>query len=335
MNRHSDRQGLSTPLLSLLDEHLGRGDQALLFINRRGFAPALFCSECATTEECDRCDARMTIHARIGRLRCHHCGAERPLRWACSDCGAERIAVGSGTQRVTDELANLYPDQQIVRLDRDALTDRDKLSEILAQIESGRAQIIVGTQLLVKGHDFPGVTLVGVLNADQGLFGADFRAEERLAQTIIQVAGRAGRRDRPGEVVVQTHFPLHPLLEHLLEADYAGFVKRALAERAATRWPPYSHLAVWRSEAGKRELVLKFLARLKRFADGVGLAVRVLGPSMETMERRSGRYRGQLLFEARGRTPLHALIRSCLPEIRGWPETRRVRWSIDVDPVEL
>ena len=204
MNKHATREGLSTPLLAAIDAHLQHGNQVLLFLNRRGFAPALFCTQCQQVEECERCDARLTVHARIGVLRCHHCGHERALRWACPRCGHERLAVGAGTQRVTDTLHALYPDRRIARLDRDVTSKTGALDAVLADVASGSTEILVGTQMLTKGHDFPKVTLVGILNADQGLFGTDFRSDERLAQTIVQGAGRAGRRERTGEVVIHT-----------------------------------------------------------------------------------------------------------------------------------
>ncbi|HUF74160.1 MAG TPA: primosomal protein N' [Gammaproteobacteria bacterium] len=335
LNQHAVRQGLSTPLLSAMEQHLGRGDQALLFINRRGFAPVLFCASCEKASECRRCDSRMTVHARAGELRCHHCGSHEPLHWTCPDCGSERIGVGAGTERVTSELEQLYPAHAIARLDRDAVSGRDSLERVLDEIESGRASIIVGTQLLTKGHDFPNVTLVGVLNADQGLFGTDFRSEERLAQTVIQVAGRAGRRDRPGEVLIQTHHPNHPLLRELISGDYGAFAERALAERRATAWPPFSRLAVFRAEARERDRVFAFLGRLARHSAKSAHGVRVLGPAPDRMERRDGRFRGQLLLQSGRRDRLHVAIRSCLDVATGWPEARRVRWSIDVDPVEL
>ncbi|MGD8339386.1 MAG: primosomal protein N' [Gammaproteobacteria bacterium] len=335
LNHHAMRRGLSTPLLTAMRQHLDQGNQVLLFINRRGFAPVLFCPECEQASECRRCDARMTVHAGAGQLRCHHCGSREPLQWTCPDCGAERIGVGAGTERVTAELGALFPEFTIARLDRDVISGRQALGDALAEIESGRAQIIVGTQLLTKGHDFPSVTLVGVLNADQGLFGADFRSEERLAQTIVQVAGRAGRRELRGEVLIQTHYPNHPLLQNLLTTDYGAFAEHALAERRATGWPPFSHLAVFRAESGGRESVFRFLEKLKRHCDPTAPGVRILGPTADWMERRDARYRAQLLLQSDQRSKLHALIESCLDVLPGWPETRRVRWAIDVDPAEL
>jgi primosomal protein N' (replication factor Y) len=335
LNRHAVRHGLSTPLLAAMDRHLGQGRQVLLFINRRGFAPALFCPGCETTTECDRCDARMTVHSGAGQIRCHHCGRTERLRWACPACGGERIAVGAGTERITTEIEALYPELAVARLDRDAVTGREALGQALARIESGEARIIVGTQLLTKGHDFPDVTLVGVLNADQGLFGTDFRSEERLAQTIVQVAGRAGRREQRGEVLIQTHYPGHPLLERLLSRDYGAFAEHALAERRATGWPPYSHLAVFRAEAASRDRVFALLNRLRRHCMPEPPGLRVLGPTSDWMERREGRYRAQLLLRASDRQALHATIAVCVEALMGWRESRRLRWSIDVDPAEL
>jgi primosomal protein N' (replication factor Y) len=318
-----------------MDQHLERGNQVLLFINRRGFAPVLFCPGCEKTSDCARCDARMTVHSSAGQLRCHYCGTREALSWTCPACGNERIGVGAGTERVTNELEALYPDRKIVRLDRDAVSGRDALGSRLAEIESGDAQIIVGTQLLTKGHDFPSVTLVGVLNADQGLFGTDFRSEERLAQTIVQVAGRAGRRDVRGEVLIQTHYPNHPLLQNLITRDYRAFAEHALAERRATNWPPFSYLAAFRAEARNRDHVHVFLGRLKRSLGDNCATLRVLGPTPDWMERRDGRFRASLLLLSGNRPELHRAIRSCLESLAGWPESRRVRWSVDVDPAEL
>jgi primosomal protein N' (replication factor Y) len=335
LNQHASRNGLSTPLLAAIEQHLDAGNQIMLFLNRRGFAPVLFCTECGVAEECRRCDSRMTIHASTGRLRCHHCGAERALSWACPTCGTERVAVGAGTQRVTEELRALYPTAGIGRLDRDSTSRRGGLASVLADVESGRIRILVGTQMLVKGHDFPNVTLVGVLNADQGLFGTDFRSNERLAQTIIQVSGRAGRATQPGEVLIQTHYPKHPLFDCLREQDYARFAELALGERRSAGWPPFSHLVLWRAQAASRVAAFDFLTRLAGVARAGRKDVEVHGPAAAAMERRGGRYRAQVLLQSEARTPLHELVSTLAAEVRRWPEARKVRWAIDVDPVEL
>ena len=336
LKQHASRQALSTPLVASIGEHLAAGNQVLLFLNRRGFAPALFCPECREALQCARCDARLTVHARAGVLRCHHCGAERKLEWVCRTCGGERIAVGAGTQRVDDELAALFPDARIARLDRDVTSRKGALAAVLGEVASGRTDILIGTQMLTKGHDFPRVTLVGVLNADQGLFGTDPRSHERLAQTILQVSGRAGRADRPGEVVIQTHYPEHPLLRCLLAHDYAAFASLALVERREASWPPYSHLAAWRADAVEREPAYALLKKVRSVASRAGTGeVAILGPAPQPMERKDGRYRAQLLFRSAQRAPLHELVRRTLLALRGAAETRRARLGLDIDPLEL
>ena len=336
LKQHASRQALSTPLVAAVGEHLAAGNQVLLFLNRRGFAPALFCPECKDALQCTRCDARLTVHARAGVLRCHHCGAERKLEWVCKTCGGERIAVGAGTQRVDDELAALFPGARIGRLDRDVTHRKGALAAVLDEVASGRTDILIGTQMLTKGHDFPRVTLVGVLNADQGLFGTDPRAHERLAQTILQVSGRAGRADRPGEVVIQTHYPEHPLLRCLLAHDYAAFASLELAERREAGWPPYAYLAAWRADATEREPAYALLNKVRAIAGRLAAGeVAILGPAPQPMERKEGRYRAQLLFRCAQRGPLHDLLRRTLLDLRGSPEARRARLAVDVDPLEL
>tara|TARA_B110000196_G_scaffold101309_1_gene88073 strand:- start:889 stop:3072 length:2184 start_codon:yes stop_codon:yes gene_type:complete len=335
MNVHAARHGLSTPLITAIERHLSLNQQVLLFLNRRGFAPVLLCTECGTVEECDRCDARMTLHARIGQLRCHHCARTRPLTWGCGICATERIAVGTGTQRVTDELQALFPEIKIARLDRDVTSNKGSLETVLADVEHGKTQIVVGTQMLTKGHDFPKVTLVGVLSADQGLFGTDFRCSEKLAQMLLQVAGRAGRRDQPGEVFIQSHYPAHPLLATLAEQNYDAFVDLALAEREATAWPPFSHLIVWRAEATNKKTAQKFLECVASAARTMTDGITILGPAAPSMEKRGNRFRTQLLFQHSSRKTLHDLTRNMLQLVLDWPQARRIRWSIDVDPAEL
>ncbi|MDE0000673.1 MAG: primosomal protein N' [Rhodospirillaceae bacterium] len=334
MNRHAVRQGLSTPLVTAIRRHLDADCQVLLFLNRRGFAPVLLCPTCGTAEDCGRCDARMTIHAASGRLRCHHCGRTHALSWVCAACGSERVAVGAGTQRITGELATLFPDARIARLDRDAATRRGGIDTVLAGVARGETQILVGTQMLTKGHDFPRVTLVGVLNADQGLFGTDYRSTERFAQILLQVAGRAGRRELAGEVFIQSHYPQHPLLRRLAGQDYSDFARLALAERRAAGWPPFSHLILWRAEATRRPPAHAFLEQVAAAARPRAAQVDVLGPAPAPMERRGGRYRAQLLLQSRYRPVLHRLMAELAPLVRTWPAARRVRWSVDVDPIE-
>ncbi|HET7609942.1 MAG TPA: helicase-related protein, partial [Gammaproteobacteria bacterium] len=243
--------------------------------------------------------------------------------------------VGAGTQRVGDELRSLFPAARIARLDRDSTSRKGELDAVLNDVETGNVDILVGTQMLTKGHDFPRVTLVGVLNADQGLFGTDPRSHERLAQTILQVAGRAGRADLPGEVVIQTHHPGHPLLACLVDGDYTAFATLALTERREAAWPPFAHLALWHAEASRREGALAFLEQVRLAAGAERSSVAVLGPAPLAMERKSGRYRAQLLFRSVERAPLHRLVERTLLAVRGSPAARRARWSVDIDPLEI
>ena len=231
----------------------------LVFLNRRGYAPTLLCTACGWVAPCKDCDARLTVHRTADRLRCHHCGADAPLPPRCPQCGFAVKPVGQGTERIEETLAKLFQDASLVRLDRDVVRKRGDMESVMERMHSGEARILVGTQMVTKGHHFPNVTLVVVLNADQGLFSTDFRAPERLAQTMMQVAGRAGRGEKPGEVLIQTEFPEHPLLNHLLTAGYDGFAAAALDERSQAAWPPFSRLAAIRDSAPTAEAALEFL----------------------------------------------------------------------------
>jgi primosomal protein N' (replication factor Y) (superfamily II helicase) len=333
---HEQRHGIATPSARAMERHLGAGGQVLLYLNRRGFAPTLFCPGCGFAAACSKCDARLTVHLRSHDLICHHCGARAPTPFACPRCASELRPVGQGTERIEDALDELFRGVPVVRIDRDTVKGRGQIEAALLRVHSGDARILVGTQMLTKGHDFPDVTLVVVLNADQGLFGSDFRASERLAQSIVQVAGRAGRASRPGEVLIQTAYPEHPLLSRLLEAGYDGFARAALEERSAAHWPPFSRLAVLRAEGRSRELSFGFLDAARAASRGCTRGgVRIQGPAPAVMERRAGRHRAQLLLEAAQRAPLQRLLGEWLPIVEALPDARRVRWSIDVDPLDV
>jgi len=346
------RDGLSPPLLEAMERHLATDGQVMLFLNRRGYAPVLFCTECGWLAECGRCDARMTLHQARNKLCCHHCGTETRTPAECPECHSEIKPVGQGTERIEETLNGYFPDARVARIDRDATRSRGTLDAILEDMRSGATRILVGTQMLTKGHDFPGVTLVGVLNADQGLFGTDFRSDERLAQTILQVAGRAGRRDRPGEVLIQTAYPDHPLLQDLISGGYDAFSSAALDQRQLAGWPPFSYLALIRAEAHQRDQANAFLQHCRALAEelagelaenqtkklGEKLAkpeIRILGPAPAPMEKRAGRYRAQLLLQSGQRSVLHELLSGLLAGIEQSRRARSVRWSVDVDPVEL
>ena len=336
LRMHEARHGIATPCVLSIERHLGAGGQVLLYLNRRGFAPALFCPGCGWAAPCSACDARLTVHLKSHRLVCHHCGAEEPVPYACPRCATELKPVGQGTERIEDALDEFFPGVPVVRIDRDTVRGRGEIEAALKRVHGGEARILVGTQMLTKGHDFPDVTLVVVLNADQGLFGTDFRASERLAQSIVQVAGRAGRASRPGEVLIQTACPEHPLLVRLLAGGYEAFAAAALEERAQARWPPFSHLAVLRAESADRAAALSFLESARGLALGLGpRGVELLGPAPAAMERRAGRYRAQLLIEAGRRGTLKRLLDELMPLVEALPAGRRVRWSIDVDPLDV
>ena len=328
--------GLSDPLREAIHEHLKASGQALIFLNRRGFAPTLICASCGHIAGCDRCDSRLTVHAHSNQLRCHHCGATRSLDTHCGECGEIVKPLGEGTQRLEKALREQFPGHSITRVDSDSTKRKGAMHEALEQATEGGADILVGTQMLSKGHHFPKLSLVGIVNADQGLFGTDFRSAERMAQSIVQVSGRAGRESRRGEVLIQTAFPEHPFWATLIAGGYGRVAEEALAEREITRWPPFTRLALIRSAAHRQSDALEFLeiAR-KAAADRADETLRILGPVDAPMARRAGRYRAQLLLQSSDRHALHALLRELRPALEQEPMARKVRWSIDVDPIEL
>jgi primosomal protein N' (replication factor Y) len=338
MRRLKLSDGLSLPLREAIAARLQRQEQSLLFLNRRGFAPVWMCYDCGWLAPCRRCDAQLTLHQQRGKLLCHHCGAEQEVNTRCPVCqGANLHPLGAGTERVESALERFFPQARIVRIDRDSTRRKGALEEKLARVYDGSADILVGTQMLSKGHDFPNVTLVGILNADQGLYGTDFRSGERLFQLIMQVAGRAGRADKPGEVLIQTWHPQHPLFAALARHDFHGFAEFALAERRETGYPPYSYLALLRAESPRPGMALAFLAEAR--ALGLALppaaAVQLLAPVPAPMERRAGRYRAQLLVQSTARVPLHDFLRRWLLQLGQAPLAKKVRWTLDVDPVDM
>jgi len=326
--------GISDQLFKKIEEHLSRQGQVLLFLNRRGYAPLLMCHECGWTTACQRCDANMTLHHHNQRLRCHHCGYEKAAPTSCPDCGHESLYIpGAGTERIEVALTEKFPAVVISRIDRDTTRRKGELDKKLDQARSGEAQILIGTQMLAKGHDFPNVTLVGILNADQGLFSADFRGTEHMAQLIIQVSGRAGRGEKAGEVIIQTHHPEHPLLHSLLETGYSGFAKTALIERKQASFPPFSYMVIVRCESVQKENGIEFLKQCRESLNFQG--VELFGPLPAPMERRAGRYRWQLILLSAERKNLHAILKHWVPEIHKLKTANKVRWSIDVDPQDM
>ncbi len=331
------KAGLSEPLLKALESCVESGEQAILFINRRGFAPSFLCRACGWVATCDRCDANMVLHRPEERLICHHCGSRRPAPSHCPQCAADDFSYrGLGTQRVAETLSTRFPAVRLYRVDRDSTRRKGSFEALLESMHRGETDIVVGTQMVAKGHHFPNVTLVGVVDADAGLFSVDFRAGERMAQLLLQVAGRAGRGEKPGRVMIQTHHPDHPLLRALMESGYGAFADNALAERAEAALPPFAHMALLRAEAPKTEACERFLRAALEHGEDLGLeSIRLLGPVPAPMARRAGRYRWQLFVESETRKPLHHFLRSWLPLLQRLPSARRVRWSLDVDPQEV
>ena len=330
------RDGLSRELRDALAARLAAGEQSLLFINRRGFAPSLKCAACAWESECPRCSARLVVHRAPERLRCHHCGhVERPPR-ACPECGnVDLLPVGFGTQRLEQTIRALYPTARVARVDRDTTRAKDAFADVRQRVEDRELDILVGTQMLAKGHDFPRLTLVGVLGADNALYSADFRATERLAALLMQVAGRAGRAELPGTVIVQTDFPDHPVYRALATHDYDRFADELLRERDAAQLPPASHVALLVAEAHARADVDRFLddaVDRARAVQGSADVVEVFPPVPPTMARRAGFERGQVLVQSLRRAALHAFLPQWRDAVAASPASTRVRWALDVDP---
>ena len=340
LGREPVAQGIAGAMLKAIGERLERGEQSLIFINRRGYAPVLSCEACGWAAGCERCTARMVVHAaaagtrRHGSLRCHHCGAEAPLPRACPTCGnVDLKPLGRGTQRVEETLAAHFPQARVVRIDRDSARRRGELARVLEGVQRGEADILVGTQLLAKGHDFPGLTLVGVLNADSALLSTDYRAPERLFAVLAQVAGRAGRRERPGEVIIQTRYPGHPLFAALGRHDFAGFADGQLADRKSAGFPPFVFEAALRAEAAKLDTAMQFLRDAAASVEAPA-EVRVYDPVAHVITRRAGFERAQLVMQSESRAALQHYL-AALSEKLFAEAPRQVRWHLDVDPIEF
>ena len=327
---------LSKQLIHALRGCLEQKQQALLFVTRRGYAPVLMCHHCGWIADCRHCNAHLTLHLDDGRLHCHHCGATQKHHRTCPACKETELrSLGHGTERIEESLARHFPEARMLRIDSDSTRRKQAMHNMLAQIESGEADILVGTQMLAKGHHFPNVTLVGIINLDGGLFSTDFRAGEHTAQLLVQVAGRAGRAQHAGTVLIQTWHPQHPLLQQVLGEGYSACVRTILDERRAACLPPFSHLALLRAETGQESQLTEFLEYAKAHAEAQQVAgLQYWGPVAAPLDRRAGRHRGQLLLQADRRDALHTLLERWLPELRH-STARGVSWSLDVDPLDL
>ncbi|WFB47994.1 primosomal protein N' [Vibrio coralliilyticus] len=331
--------GLSASLIAEMRQHLSAGNQVMLFLNRRGFSPALMCHDCGWIAECKRCDAYYTYHQYSNEIRCHHCGSQQPTIHQCQGCGSSNlVTVGVGTEQLEAQLGELFPEYQTIRIDRDSTRRKGSLESALGDIRSGKYQILIGTQMLAKGHHFPDVTLVALLDVDGSLYSSDFRASERLAQLFIQVAGRAGRASKPGEVILQTHHPEHSLLQALLTKSYRHFAETALQERKFAMLPPYSYLTLFRAEANNSQHVEAFLRQVRHTLEAHPLFDRycqVLGPTPAPLAKRAGKHRWQLMLQTQTRPTMQKLLSSAKPAIQMLPNAKKVRWSLDIEPQDL
>ncbi len=329
--------GLSNELLDAIQVELDKKHQILLFLNRRGYAPTVLCHACGWIAECSRCDARMTFYKKLNKIKCHYCLKEQTTPKICPQCNSENLIwLGEGTQRIENKLKEIFPDTAITRVDRDSTRKKDALQNKLDDIHNGKYQIIIGTQMLSKGHDFPGVTLVGILNVDHGLYSTDFRATERLAQLIVQVAGRAGRCKNKGKVLLQTHQPEHPLLNRLLARGYEAFSAEALKMRESCALPPYTFMVLVRARASQQNLTEQFLQDIKNSVfRNTSSKLNILGPIPAMLERKAGIYQSQLIIISPSRKALQQHLATWVQAIQQRPLTKRVRWNIEVDPLDM
>ncbi|MFC3650122.1 primosomal protein N' [Dyella humi] len=327
--------GLSPALLHAVGDAVTRGEQALVFRNRRGYAPVLLCHSCGWHAECPRCEHPLTLHAAWRKLVCHHCDLQAPVPSTCPTCGGQELKPqGQGTERLEEALTAHFPQVPVLRIDRETTRRRDAFEQLLDNLAEDAPAILVGTQMLAKGHDLPNLTLVAIVGVDEGLLSVDFRAGERLGQLVVQVAGRAGRARKPGRVLLQTHHPDHPLLHTLLAQGYTAAAKELLAERKQTGLPPYGHQVLLRCEAHQRAVVDAFLSEACA-ALPTADTLQIAGPMPAPMPLRAGRQRGQLLIESPSRRDLHAAVRPWSAQLAQLPSARKVRWSLDVDPIDL
>ncbi len=328
--------GLSPILINAMRERLKRGEQSLLFINRRGYAPVLHCNACQWLAACTRCSARLVVHLSQKRLKCHHCGYEQKIPVQCPSCGnADLSPLGHATQRLEQTLNAAIPEAKIARVDRDSMRNKDALTTLLTQVQNKEIDILVGTQMLAKGHDFPHLTLVGVIDTDTALFSPDFRASERLFSQLMQVSGRAGRAEIAGEVLIQTAFPQHALFDALKAQDYASYADVLLNERVSMQFPPTSYFALLKVEASDFAQVAQFLNMASNLARAISNEVTIYDAVRPQMERLKGMERGQLLLQANNRVALQRLLKIWIPQLRAEKLSTKIRWALDIDPLEF
>ena len=331
--------GISPLLFTEIKQHLEADNQVMLFLNRRGFSPVIYCPSCGWHAICQACDTNMTYHAGIRKIICHHCYYEEYIGVNCPDCHHSGMTtLGQGTERIEHVLQAYFPDIPVVRIDRDTTSRKGALDSKLAIVHQGNPVILIGTQMLTKGHDFPKLTLVGILDIDAALLSMDYRAQEQLAQQIVQVSGRAGRGETKGRVVLQTLQPEHPLLINLLSSGYLNIAKQLLSERQRWNYPPFGFQVLIRVTATDKTNGLSFLEQLSHDLsrqDLQAMGVSLLGPVASPMEKKANRYRFQLLMSSTQRIVLHRLLSQAMVKLQGYKKSGNIRWSVDVDPLNM
>ena len=325
--------GFSPPLLKLMRQHLDAKGQVLIFLNRRGFAPVLLCTECNWMANCPRCDAKMTYHLSTRRLICHHCTSESSVPQHCAQCqSSQLLLLGLGTQRIEEHLKLTFGDVPVLRIDRDSTRRKGSFDKLLHEINKQDPAILIGTQMLAKGHHFSNVTLSVMLEVDSSFYSADYKAMERMGQLILQVGGRSGRSEKAGTVVIQTHFPDQPLLKQLIDDGYNTFADTLLSERKDNGLPPFCHQALVRAESTSRRLAMDFLEELEGAKNP---HVDVFGPFPSSMEKRAGRYRALLMISSQSRQSLHKELKEKILQAESSKLGKKLRWAVDVDPIDL
>ena len=331
--------GIAPEIIAAIEQELQKHNQVLVFLNRRGFAPALMCRDCAWIAGCSRCSARLTVHQHPPHLHCHHCDQQRPLPKSCPECKSYQLeALGQGTQRSEDNLQTLFPNTEVIRVDRDSTRRKNAFQSIIDQVHSGRPCILVGTQMLAKGHHFPKVTLVAILDIDSSLFSGDFRGPERMGQLLIQVAGRAGREQQLGKVVIQSYHCEHPNIQSLVKEGYHRFARRLLRERQLTLLPPYRFLALIRAESKRPENATEFLSKARQLCQAnfpANKELSYLGPLPALIERKKDRFCFHLQISSASRAALHKVVQVLCAEMENNALSRRTRWSVDIDPQDM
>jgi len=329
-------KGFSPYLIEAIRDRLNKKEQSLIFINRRGFAPVLLCSSCQWTGQCHRCSSRLVVHLNQKRLRCHHCGHDEKMPQQCPSCGnTDLYPTGLGTQRIEETLKEFFPEARILRVDRDSTRTKEALNDLFLKMKNREIDILIGTQMLSKGHDFPHLSLVGVLDTDQALYSPDFRASERLFSQLMQVSGRAGRANIKGEVYIQTAFPNHPLFEALKTHDYEHFANELLKERELAELSPFAFLVLLKAEAHQLTHVMKFLNEAMQKAQDLSHHVTVYNPVRPIMERLKGMERAQLVLQASSRVALQKLLDEWVSFLRENKLGQKVKWVVDIDPLEF